>query len=299
MKTLVPGLATKLASGVTTLCNGWKLTRRDAVVLGFTDHDRDLTFGTPAVIYKAASGMSATGFTARDNLSVDTITAQSALTAATLTEDDLARGLWDNAAIEVYRVDWDAVADRVLLFSGNIGQVERGPSAFWTELRSLGHVLAKSEGRTYGPKCDATIGDTRCGVTLATGAFTGTATVTALTGSRAALITTGLAGFAAGWFSGGLITWTSGANSGASMEVKSHTLSGAARVLQLVEAMAFDIALTDGFSVTAGCDHAIETCLSKFNNVINFRGFPHMPGNDWLQSYPNSGAGNDGGSQSG
>ena len=297
MKTLVPTLATKLASGVTTLSNCWKLTRRDAVVLGFTDHDSDLTFG--GVIYKAASGMSATGFTSRDNLSVDTITAQSALTSATLTEDDLARGLWDDAAIEVWRVDWDAVTDRVLLFSGNIGQVERGPSAFWTELRSLGHVLAKSEGRTYAPKCDATIGDTRCGVNLATGAFTSTAVVTTLTGSRSALITTGLAGFAAGWFTGGLITWTSGANAGASMEVKTHAISGVSRVIELVEAMAFDIAVNDAFSVKAGCDHSIETCLSKFNNVINFRGFPHMPGNDWLQSYPNSGEGNDGGSQSG
>jgi uncharacterized phage protein (TIGR02218 family) len=299
VKTLAPGLATKLASGVTTLCNCWKLTRRDAVVLGFTDHDSDLTFGSPAVIYKAASGMSATGFTSRDNLAVDTITAQSALTSSTLTEDDLARGMWDDAAIEVYRVDWDAVGDRVLLFSGNIGQVERGPSAFWTELRSLGHVLAKSEGRTYAPKCDATIGDARCGVNLATGAFTGTAVITTVYGSRSVLVTTGLSGFAAGWFTGGLITWTSGLNSGASMEVKTHSVAGTLRVIELVEAMAFDIAVTDTFSVKAGCDHSIETCLSKFNNVINFRGFPHMPGNDWLQSYPNSGEGNDGASQSG
>lgn len=299
MKTLVPSLAAKLGSGVTSLCNCWKLTRRDGAVLGFTDHDRDLTFGSPAVVYKAATGMSATGFTSRDNLAVETITAQGALTSDTLTEDDLARGLWDNAAIEIYRLDWDQVADRVLRFSGNIGQVERGPLAFWSELRSMGHVLAKIEGRTYGPKCDATVGDTRCGVNLATASFTATAAVTGLYGSRSTLATTGLTGFAAGWFSGGLLTWTSGANAGAAMEVKVQAVSGALRIIELVEDMAFDIAVADGFSITAGCDHAIETCKSKFNNVINFRGFPHMPGNDWLQSHPDPDEANDGSGQSG
>ena len=37
-------LAAHLAGAVTTLCRCWRLTRRDGVTSGFTDHDRDLAF---------------------------------------------------------------------------------------------------------------------------------------------------------------------------------------------------------------------------------------------------------------
>ena len=44
MKALLPELAAHLASGTTTLCWCWRLARRDGVVMGFTDHDKALTF---------------------------------------------------------------------------------------------------------------------------------------------------------------------------------------------------------------------------------------------------------------
>jgi uncharacterized phage protein (TIGR02218 family) len=34
----------------------------------------------------------------------------------------------------------------------------------------------------------------------------------------------------------------------------------------------------DGFTVTAGCDKSVKTCKAKFDNEVNFRGFPHVPG---------------------
>ena len=57
------------------------------------------------------------------------------------------------------------------------------------------------------------------------------------------------------------------------------------------------IAPGDAFIVTAGCDKLFATCRDRFANVVNFRGFPHIPGNDFVTSYPSPGKpGNDGGS---
>ena len=42
------------------------------------------------------------------------------------------------------------------------------------------------------------------------------------------------------------------------------------------------IAVGDTFRVTAGCDKRFATCRHEFANVANFRGFPHMPGNDFV-----------------
>ena len=38
-----------------------------------------------------------------------------------------------------------------------------------------------------------------------------------------------------------------------------------------------------------GCDRALATCRDRFGNVPNFRGFPHIPGNDFVLRYPRQG----------
>ncbi|MNT98193.1 hypothetical protein D3C72_2407210 [compost metagenome] len=45
---------------------------------------------------------------------------------------------------------------------------------------------------------------------------------------------------------------------------------------------------------TAGCDRRLTTCREKFENVPNFRGFPHIPGNDFVLRYPRQGDNLDG-----
>ncbi len=44
-----------------------------------------------------------------------------------------------------------------------------------------------------------------------------------------------------------------------------------------------------------GCDRQLSTCRDRFGNVANFRGFPHIPGNDFVLKYPRSGDALDGG----
>ena len=109
----------------------------------------------------------------------------------------------------------------------------------------------------------------------------------------------GLGAYANDWFSRGKVTWTSGLNAGAVMEVKFHVNNGAQVSFELWETMPFDIETGDAFTVTAGCDKSVATCIAKFNNVVNFRGFPLIPGNDAVVAYPSKGGTNDGSSRLG
>ena len=45
----------------------------------------------------------------------------------------------------------------------------------------------------------------------------------------------------------------------------------------------------------AGCDKQAPTCRLKFNNFLNFRGFPDIPGEDWLMATPVNAASTSGG----
>jgi uncharacterized phage protein (TIGR02218 family) len=257
--------------------------------MGFTDHDQALTFG--GVTFEAASGFEATAIESALGLAVPNQDISGALSSAAITENDLAAGRYDGAGVEIWRVNWADVTQRVVLAKGEIGEVRRDAIAFTAELRGLAHRLNAAQGRHFQFSCDADVGDARCKVNLNAAAFKGTGAVTAAP-SRRQFSTSGLSSFADGWFVGGRVSWTSGANVALSQTVKSH----AGGTLELWEAMPFAIAPGDVFTVTAGCDKRFATCKAKFSNGLNFRGQPLMPGNDWIVASPRDGENHDGGS---
>ena len=272
MRAVPEALRARLASGVTTLAHAWRVTRGDGAVSGFTDHDRDIAFG--AVTYRAATGFLAAALEKGSDLAADIAGVSGVLSDDGIGEADLLAGAWDGAHVDVWRVDWSDPALRVHLFAGRIGEVRRGPAALVAELRGLQAALDAPFGRVFSRFCDAEVGDTRCGVDLGLAAYHGVGTVSAVEGARA-FVASGLGAFADGWFTRGVLTWSGGAR----VEVTAHRLAAAHVSIELADPTP---ALVVGavFTITAGCDKRLVTCRGKFANTLNFRGFPHMPGND-------------------
>ena len=293
MKTFPPGLQDHLDTGATTLAWCWKVERRDGTILGFTDHDLDLSFD--GVTFGAASGFTASEVVSSLGLAVDNLEVEGALAAAAITEADLAAGLYDGATVELWRVNWVDAAQRVLMRKGALGEVSRGELAFTAELRGLAHALQQATGRTYQRLCDAELGDARCGVDVDAPEFKGTGSVVAASDDRI-LTVSGLSGYADNWFRFGKLVWTTGANAGRIAEVKGHA-KGSTVTLTLWQRAPSPVETGDGFTVMAGCDKTLTTCKARFDNIANFRGFPHMPGNDRAFAYVVGESGeNDGGS---
>ena len=147
MKELPSGLAAHLATGATTLCWCWRLTRKDGPQQGFTDHDQDLTFDGTA--FEAAAGFSASEIKDALGLSVDNLEVTSALTSSRLAEADLAAGLYDDAKVEIWRVNWQSPDQRVLMRSGSLREVKRSGTLFSAEVRGLAHYLQQPKGRLF------------------------------------------------------------------------------------------------------------------------------------------------------
>ncbi len=84
----------------------------------------------------------------------------------------------------------------------------------------------------------------------------------------------------------GLLTFTTGNNIGIALEVKNYTLSTGS--FELYVAMPFVIQVGDTYEVHAGCDKLLATCITKFDNVKNFRGQPYIPGQDHILRYPDA-----------
>ena len=160
-------------------------------------------------------------------------------------------------------------------------------------MRSLAHVLGQTLGRTFQASCDAALGDARCGVDLTAAAFKGSGTVVSLSGDRGFAVS-GLSGFAEGCFALGTLHWLSGANTGHRAEVLSHVSVGADVIITLLETPVRSIKVGNTFDIFAGCDKRFETCQAKFANAANFRGFPHIPGQDTIIRYAAKGDANAG-----
>jgi uncharacterized phage protein (TIGR02218 family) len=288
MREIPPALAAHLAEGATTLCRAWRLTRRDGSVLGFTDHDRDLTFG--GTTFAARTGLEAAEANAELGFAVGGGEVAGALVSSGLSEADILAGRYDDASVETWLVNWTDPDVRLLTDVFSIGEIRREDGAFVAELRGTMHRLDEERGLTYRATCSADLGDGRCRVNLALPAYTAEAAVEATDGALG-MTTAALAGYAPGWFTAGRIVWLSGENGGQAVEVKAHRLLSGRAELDLWRRTPGVIAVGDTFRVSAGCDKRLSTCRAKFDNVANHRGFPHMPGNDFVLKVAASGAG--------
>ena len=286
MKQLPAGLQAHLDGGATTLCWCWRLTRRDASRLGFTDHDRDLTFD--GTTFEAAAGFTASEMRDSVGLSVDNLEVTSALSSERLSEADLAAGIYDDARVEIFRVNWAAPEQRVLMRVGSLGEVRRAGLTFTAEVRGLAHYLQQPKGRLYQFTCDADLGDGRCKILLSDPLYRGEGEIVAAASGRRFTVS-GLEDFADDWFSRGLLTFSSGAAAGQAIEVRYHSKTGSAVTLELWAPARGPLQPGQTFVVTAGCDKHLTTCRAKFANAENFRGFPHMPGNDFVTTFARKG----------
>ncbi len=274
MRAIPDGLAAHLARAATTLCRCWSLTRRDGLVLGFTDHDRPLAFD--GVTFQETTGLEAAEGEAELGFAVGGGEVSGAFAAVGLNEADLARGLYDDARVSIWLVNWAEVSQRLLLETGFVGEIRRGDHAFTAEVRGLAKAFDEERGRLYTRACSADLGDARCGVTL-----TPVAGTVSTTDGRLLLSAPALAAFPDAHFTGGRLVFTGGGNVGFVTEVKRHAADGLG-TLALWQAPPAPIMAGDALQVTAGCDKSFSTCRTKFGNGINFRGFPHMPGNDFI-----------------
>ncbi|SFS08115.1 DUF2163 domain-containing protein [Yoonia litorea] len=283
-------LHTHLATGVTHSCRAWAVKRKDGVRFAFTDHDRPLQFG--GYTFSPQGGLSTRAMVRSTGLSVDNTAAMGVLSDDRITDTDIVAGRFDGAEVTIWLVQWDQVAAREILFRGAIGEISRSDGAFEAELVGLAAPLNQPVGRTYMRTCDAGLGDAACGIALTGPEFM---TDQTLVDDLASVVFPLEAdGFAEGWFSQGICEVLSGPAKGLRQAILADETVSGTRLISLWAPFEIVPQTGDQLRLTAGCDKRAETCRDKFANFLNFRGFPDMPGDDWLMSVPRTGASNTG-----
>lgn len=293
MATIDANLKSHVQGGLTTLAHAWSISRADGVVLGFTDHDRDLSFA--GIHFRADTGLSALALAQSTGLSVDNTEAIGALTDLSIREDEIEQGRYDDAEVRAWLVNWRDPDQHWLQFRGTIGEMMRADGGFRAELRGLTEGLNRPLGRVFQKPCTAVLGDASCGFDTTAPGFS--VDVAIETVDRCRVFTWGgFAGFDPEWFVRGRLEVLDGPSQGLWGSVKHDRLVGSQRIIELWEPLRGPLAHGDGLRITAGCDKRSDTCRLKFQNLANFRGFPDLPGDDWMVAVPKSTGRNTGGS---
>lgn len=277
MKSMSPALREHWESEVRTIATCWRLDLQDGTVFGFTNHNEPIEYD--GVTYEAATGFVPTEFEQSSSMAVDGMDIQAFLDSETITAADIAAGRYDKAEVRVFKLNWADPSMGILRIQrGWLGEISRMDTLFVAEFRSLTQALQQRIGEEYLGTCPADLGDGRCKVDLSAITVTGTVTEA---GGVLEFTDTGRTE-PAGFFRYGLVTFTTGANTGRQMEVKAYD----GQTFELFQPMPEPIQPGDEYAVYPGCDKQLATCRDTFDNVVNFRGYPHIPGNDHMVKRP-------------
>ncbi|WP_371059377.1 DUF2163 domain-containing protein [Rhodosalinus sp. 5P4] len=279
MSDMNPTLAAHLEGGLTTLARAWALIRTDGVEMGFTDHDRPLVF--EGIAFRPDTGLSAMALQQGTGLAVDNTEALGALSDSAITEADVEAGRYDGAELRVWIVDWQDPRAHHLVFRGHIGEIRRIDGAFRAEVRGLSDALNRPLGRVFQRPCTAVLGDAACRFDLSRPGYAHEAAAVSADRGRVFRLAP-LPGFAPGWFAHGRLTVLDGPAAGLSGAIKRDTAEETARVIELWEPLRAVVGAGTRLRLEAGCDKRMETCRLKFDNLLNFRGFPDIPEEDWM-----------------
>ena len=152
-------------------------------------------------------------------------------------------------------------------------------------MRGLSQRLNLPQGRVYQRDCAAILGDGRCGVDLSNPTFSLETRLVRQTTDEALEFADGET-YPMRWFERGVLEFLDGEGRGLKAVIKTDLRLEAGRKVFLSEPVRAAIVEGDRVRLVAGCDKRFGTCRAKFNNTLNFQGFPHIPGDDWLMSYP-------------
>jgi len=287
----------------------WHIARADATNMYYTDHNAPVSFGGND--YLPASGGSTTAIEHQSMLRPANMDMIGFIDDVAITHEDLRQGLYDDAVITVYIVDWlypwvGELKKEIYLLQ----DLDYGRNTWTANLVSFTDKLLQKKGRVLTRNCAADLGDDHCTVDLTLLRRTGTIDAVTQQGRRFRSLdlssdfsgnltveADGTTRRLDGWFSYGKLTWTSGNNNGLSFVIKSYTetAGGIARV-RLWQSTPNEMVAGDAFICEPGCNKRAATCRTKFidpvaltvNNIKNFQGFPFVPGTDGASLSPNS-----------
>ena len=272
MKNITNDLKSVFENETTNIVKCWKITFKDNTNLTFTTNDENILYEN--VLYNSLSANDVDNIKSNIDIKEDHFEIVNIISSNLINKDDILNGKYDSAKVEIFLLDIQNLdKGKVVLLSGKISNIELKDDVFTAKVVGLKDEINKTIGEKYSPLCRCNFCDSRCKLSKNNFTFSGTITnvideVSFITNNEIILSKS------SGYFDYGIIEFTSGNNIGQKMEIKQYDSGKFILQLNLPK----NLSVGDNFNLVTGCNKEFSTCCNKFNNAINFRGEPHLPG---------------------
>lgn len=259
------------AEQLTTMTFCCRVQRPDGAGYAVTSHDRSLAIGS--VMYRASPGMLPKAVVRSLDPDETGTEIEGAIGAGPVGKKDVLAGRWDGAEIHFLATDWErpGAAD-IPLIRGKLGDLSFQGKTFSAELSGPASSLGRTPCPVLSPECRAEFGGPICRVDMRGRSIR--KTVVKQYGEWLVLEP----GLLSDGYSHGQIRWLTGLNAG----LRGVVLAVETDRIKLRERPRSTVGEGDQLLIYEGCDKRLQTCVQRFENGANFRGEPHLPGNDFL-----------------
>jgi hypothetical protein len=296
---------TRSIQNVTTITQCWKITRQDNIILAFTEHDEDIFIDN--IKYQAKGGKNINRSSSKDDCSANNSEVETMLTHSMLNHKDIVKGLYNDAIIESFFIDYTDLSEIKFKQKGKIKEITQTKNKFLAKIAPISSILNKNANEKYSLYCRTELGSSKCGVN--TLLYTATNIKVSKVLNKANLIADNLIDeiikqvnekiarfitesqsnnciafsiqqyiltptMVKNMLCNSVLTFISGQNQGYATEIRDVTQNGE---LHLTLAARDSIAIGDLLEIKLGCDKKFNTCCNIFHNQLNFRGEPHLP----------------------
>lgn len=266
MRTIPSGLASHLGDGSSALCFLLKITRKDGVVLRFTESDHTISVAEGdypplpgLVIGSIPYGLD--GFSSGVDIQFGAKTGDAINPAA------IRDGVYDSAEVELHHVDaLNPSLGTVQAFWGRVSDISRRVEG-GVKLSAKGLLSGANQivVERYMPMCIWYFCDTRCGLSAAD--FTYTGTITAIPSPYELTVSGTAAGRPDDVFKDGVLEITSGNRSGLRVECRGST----GGTIKTFLAHPKGLAVGDTITILQGCGKRAQDCKT-YGNFLRFGG---------------------------
>lgn len=261
-----------LKKDLTTITTCWRITLSNGELISFTEHDKDITIN--GIEYKSDMLISSTAMESRSGLIPNNLDIELSLPLIDPCKTDGSD--YEEASVEVELIDFANTSNiPIQIFCGYITSTTITTSSLKATIQSYSDKLNNTIGEVYSPLCRADFCDFKC--KLSEDSFSFIYSITKIIdkitffSEEAIAIENGLLNY-------GKIKIIEGVNLGMTFDIKEN-ING---IIIITTPPIQDFSVGSRYKVTMGCDKKFETCINRFNNAINFRGEPNIPGYDEL-----------------
>lgn len=262
-----------MPSEVTTAAFNWILQRPDGVGFATTSHDRRQLLGSMTL--DADMDLRPSELLVTDQMYGSHLGLDGGLSSPALTADDLVAGRWNGSTVQLLASDWMQDGEAIPLCDGELGRVAVDGGKLSMSVDILPAATRRPPCIQTSPECRAVLGDRQCRIDMRKRSMR--VHVLAADGETLTIDVEGGERFAMG-----RLRWISGANCGLEQIILST--SGSTLILQ--SSPVHMARQGDRAILREGCDGRRTTCSDRFQNILNFRGEPDLPGSEILLRFP-------------